>query len=76
MQADYAVLAALSRGLSGGDILNICLKTIHAGLVDANPGKWRVTQEMLKREMAKARRAKAEHSGQAGKPGRRIGIVP
>jgi hypothetical protein len=29
--ADYAVLAELSRGLSGGDILNVCVNAIHAG---------------------------------------------
>jgi SpoVK/Ycf46/Vps4 family AAA+-type ATPase len=30
VQADYAVLAELSRGLSGGDILNVCVNAIHA----------------------------------------------
>ncbi len=29
--ADYAVLAELSKGLSGGGILNICLNAIYAG---------------------------------------------
>ena len=28
VQADYAVLAGLSRSLSGGDILNICVNAI------------------------------------------------
>ena len=37
MQADYAVLAELSRGLSGRDILNVCVNAIHAGSVDADP---------------------------------------
>jgi SpoVK/Ycf46/Vps4 family AAA+-type ATPase len=31
VQADYAVLAGLSRGLSGGDILNVYVNAIHAG---------------------------------------------
>jgi hypothetical protein len=44
---DFAVLAGLSRGLSGGDILNICLNSIQAGSVHADPAKWRVTQGML-----------------------------
>jgi SpoVK/Ycf46/Vps4 family AAA+-type ATPase len=31
VQADDAVLSELSKGLSGGDILNICVNAIHAG---------------------------------------------
>ncbi len=31
VRADYAVLAEQSRGLSGGDILNVCVNAIHAG---------------------------------------------
>jgi hypothetical protein len=55
VQADYAFLAELSRGLSGGDILNVCVNAIHAGSTDADPAKWRVTEAMLEREIAKAR---------------------
>ena len=61
--ADYAVLAGLSRGLSGGDILNVCVNAIHAGSVDADPAKWRVAQGMLEREIAKAKKAKAGEWG-------------
>jgi SpoVK/Ycf46/Vps4 family AAA+-type ATPase len=76
VEADYAVLAELSRGLSGGDILNVCVNAIHAGSVDTNPERWGVTQEMLEREIAKVRKAKAEHSGEKGKNRRRIGFQP
>ena len=76
VRADYAVLAELSKGLSGGDILNICVNVIHAGSVDADPAKWKVTQELLEREIRKVRKAKAEHSGEKGKNGRRIGFQP
>ena len=69
-----AVLADLSRGLSGGDILNVCVNAIHAGSVDADPEKWLVTQEMMEREIRKAKKAKAEHSGEKGKSRRRIGF--
>jgi hypothetical protein len=62
--AEYAVLAELSRGLSGGDILNICVNAIHAGSADVDPAKWKV------------KKAKAEHSGEKGKNGRRIGFQP
>jgi ATP-dependent 26S proteasome regulatory subunit len=74
VRADYAVLAELSKGLSGGDILNICLNAIHAGSTDADPEKWRVTQEMVEREIGKVRRAKKEHEGEKGANRRRIGF--
>jgi SpoVK/Ycf46/Vps4 family AAA+-type ATPase len=73
--ADYAVLAELSRGLSGGDILNVCVNAIHAGSVDTNPERWMVTQEMLEREIAKVKKAKVEHSGEKGKSRRKIGFI-
>ena len=75
VQADYAVLSELSRGLSGGDILNICVNAIHAGSTDANPERWMVTHEILEREIAKVRKAKAEHAGEKGKSRRRIGFL-
>ena len=74
--ADYAVLAGLSKGLSGGDILNICVNAIHAGSVDADPAKWKVTQGMLEREISKVKKAKAEHSGHEKETRRRIGFQP
>ncbi len=74
LTAHSAVLAGLSRGLSGGDILNVCVNVIHAGSVDADPAKWKVTQGMLEREIAKVKKAKAEHSGEKEGPKRRIGF--
>jgi len=74
--ANFAVLAGLSRGLSGGDILNICLNAIHAGSADADPAKWGVTQGMLEREIEKVRRAKKEHEGEKDKSRSRIGFQP
>jgi hypothetical protein len=76
VQADYAVLAELSRGFSGGDILNVCVNAIHAGSTDVDPAKWKVTQAILEREIAKAKKAKEEHSGKKGKSRRRIGFQP
>jgi hypothetical protein len=74
LEADFAVLAELSRGLSGGDILNICVNAIHAGSTDANPERCMVTQGMIEAEIAKAKKAKAEHAGEKGKSRRRIGF--
>ena len=74
VQAEDTVLSELSKGLSGGDILNICVNAIHAGSTDANPERWMVTQGMLEREIAKAKKAKAEHSGERAGQKRRIGF--
>jgi SpoVK/Ycf46/Vps4 family AAA+-type ATPase len=63
VEANFAVSAGLPRGLSGGDILNVCVNVIHARSVDADPAKWKITQGMLEREIEKARAAKEEHSG-------------
>ncbi len=37
VRGDYAALAELSKGLSGGDILDICLNAIYTGSADSNP---------------------------------------
>ena len=74
VEANFAVLAGLSRGLSGGDILNISLNAIHAGSTDTNPAKWKVMQEMLLTEIKQVRKAKEEHSGVARRQKRAIGF--
>jgi hypothetical protein len=60
--AEYAALADLLRGLSGGNILNVCVNAIHAGSVDPNTERRMVTQELLEQEIRKLIKAKAEHS--------------
>jgi hypothetical protein len=50
------------------------VNAIHAGSTDADPAKWLVTQVMLEREIAKVRKAKAEHAGEMGKNRRMIGF--
>jgi hypothetical protein len=68
--------SGLSRGLSGGDILNGCANAIHAGSTVSDPPKWAVTQAMIEREIAKVRKAKVEHSGDRDRSKRRIGFCP
>jgi hypothetical protein len=67
------VLAERSRGLSGGDILNVCLNAIHAGSRDPDPAKWLVTEDMLAREVRRAKAAKEKHGGKS-RSRRRIGF--
>jgi hypothetical protein len=71
-----AVLAGHTRGLSGGDILNVCVNAIYAGSVDADPAEWAVTQGMLEREISKVKNTKSEHSGEKKGLKRRIGFQP
>ncbi len=44
------------------------------GSTDTNPERRMVAQEMVEREIAKAKKAKAEHSGEKAGPKRRIGF--
>jgi hypothetical protein len=44
--------------------------------VDPDPAKWKVMQGMIEREIAKVKKAKAEHSGEKEGPKRRIGFQP
>ncbi len=73
VKANLRSLAEQSRGLSGGDILNICLNAIHAGSRDPDPAKWLVTEGMLLREIKRAKAAKEKHSGRRT-GGQRIGF--
>ena len=73
VKANLRNLALQSRGLSGGDILNVCLNAIHAGSRDPGSARWVVTEKMLVREIRRAMLAKEKHSGKEGS-GRRIGL--
>jgi hypothetical protein len=55
MKANLRSLAEQSLGLSGGGILNICLNAIHAGSRDPDPAKWLVTEDLLLREVKRAK---------------------
>ena len=61
VEADFAVLAELSRGLSGGDKLNICLNSTRAGSVYQNTERRVVMKATIEAEIMKARKANAEH---------------
>jgi hypothetical protein len=54
----------------------MCLNAIYAGSTGADPAKWLVTQAIMEREIAKAKKAKAEHSGEKAGPKCRIGFQP
>jgi hypothetical protein len=62
VRADLGVVAAATKGLSGGDILNVCVNAIFAGSTSEDPGQWAITEPILLGEIAKAREAKRQHS--------------
>ena len=62
--ANLATIGTESRGLSGGDILNVCVNAMHAASVPSNPADWRITDTILLDQVERVKRSKTEHSGQ------------
>jgi ABC-type glutathione transport system ATPase component len=56
-------LAALSDGLSGGDLRNVVINAVMAASVDDNVDNWRLTARFLADEVTKLKRMKAHHRG-------------
>jgi hypothetical protein len=56
-------IAMAAHGLSGGDLLNVCLNAIEAASVDPDPQNWRVTEGMLMAQVRKVQSTKRVHSG-------------
>jgi ATP-dependent 26S proteasome regulatory subunit len=59
--ADLNILATEAKGLSGGDILNVCLNAIYAGSTADDAAQWKVTGTDLLAEVAKVKAAHADH---------------
>jgi len=61
VSADLRNVALVAHGLSGGDIVNVCLNAIHAASVDPDPAKWRLSDEILIAEVRKVKASKRAH---------------
>jgi hypothetical protein len=61
VSADLEAVARAAKGLSGGDILNVCLNSIEVGSVAENPEDWCITQDILTGEVNKVKEAQAKH---------------
>ena len=59
--ADLRKVAINAHGLSGGDILNVCLNAIHAASVDPDPANWRLSEGILIAEIRKVQAGKHAH---------------
>jgi ATP-dependent 26S proteasome regulatory subunit len=66
VSADLAEIAREAKGLSGGDILNVCVNSMHAASLGDDPTLWRITDAILSAEIAKVRQAKRAHGGARG----------
>ncbi len=62
VKASLGNAAAQSDGLSGGDILNICLSAIYAASAHKDTAKWIVTDEHLMAEIMKVKAVNTEHA--------------
>lgn len=56
-------VAIAAEGLSGGDLLNVCVNAMEAGSMDADPQKWRVTEALLLAEVRRVMSSKEAHAG-------------
>ncbi|MFZ4484897.1 MAG: AAA family ATPase, partial [Chthoniobacterales bacterium] len=56
-------IAAAAHGLSGGDLLNVCLNAMEAASVDPDPQSWRVTEDLLMGQIRKVQASKRAHAG-------------
>jgi ATP-dependent 26S proteasome regulatory subunit len=61
--ADLDVIAAETKGFSGGDILNVCVNAMYAGSTYEDPEQWMVSSEHLMSEVRRTRAAKTNHGG-------------
>jgi SpoVK/Ycf46/Vps4 family AAA+-type ATPase len=62
--SDLSAVARAAHGLSGGDILNVCINAMEAASLDPDPALWKVSEELLMEHVRKIRSAKTSHSGQ------------
>ena len=56
-------VAVAAHGLSGGDLLNVCLNAMEAASVHPDPANWRVTEDMLLAQVRRVQASKRAHSG-------------
>ena len=62
VDADLDAISVTADTLSGGDIFNVCLNTILASSVDANPANWRMKQETFIAEINKVKAARVNNA--------------
>ena len=76
VEADLDEVARAAKGLSGGDIKNVCLNSIYAGSVGDVPESWKITQTILLAEITKVKTSKEQHQNKRQIKHRPIGFCP
>jgi len=71
---NWKALAEDTYGLSGGDILNVCVNSIESASRDPNPDLWYITQAILEKEVERVKSSKDENSKRNGKKRRVMGF--
>jgi SpoVK/Ycf46/Vps4 family AAA+-type ATPase len=61
VNADLNYISKEAKGLSGGDILNVCVNAIYAGSMSDNTDEWKVGNDILLREIEAVKTAKAKN---------------
>ncbi len=67
--ADLDALAKASKGLSGGDIFNVCVNAIYAASTDEDVANWNLSTPTMLAELTKVREAKRRHGGESAHEG-------
>lgn len=62
-EIDLDFVSRETKGLSGGDILNICVNSIHAASVADDSDLWKLTTPILVSEIEAVKISKEEHGG-------------
>ena len=68
VEADLSGVAKASKGLSGGDLKNVCLNAIYSGSEHADSSQWKITQAILISEVRNVKAAKITHSRASADP--------
>jgi SpoVK/Ycf46/Vps4 family AAA+-type ATPase len=70
VRANLDTIARESRGLSGGDIRNVCINSMHAATASDDQSEWNITDEIMREQVDAVKRAKREHNGTNGREAR------
>ena len=62
VDADLGEVARESEGLSGGDVLTVCVNAMHAASIGDDPTAWRITTDILLDEVDAVLVAKRKHN--------------
>lgn len=65
VDANLQAIGEAADGLSGGDILNVCINAMEAASAHPDPAMWRVNDALLLDQIGKVKESKRAHAGRA-----------